>query len=84
LYRQPTLFIILWAILQPVNLRVVTKIFLSIASVTGAWFLGLWLGKISGSTVSHLYHVGDWVGYSIFLFIGDILHHFVDQYRKLI
>jgi hypothetical protein len=83
LIRQPTLFIILWAMLQPVNLKRVTKILLSIASITGAWLLGIWLGKTSGSSVSHLYRAAEWIGYSIFLFIGDIAHHLMDQYNMM-
>ena len=78
--RQPTLYIVLWAILLPVAISNYLKMVVCFFAVTGAWFLGIWLGKISGASVSHLYNVAEWVGYSIFLFIGDIAHHLIDQY----
>jgi hypothetical protein len=81
--RQPTLYIILWAIFQPVAINNSLKILLCIFSVTGAWLVGIWLGEISGASVSHLYNIADWVDYSIFLFIGDIAHHLIDQYSVM-
>jgi hypothetical protein len=79
--RQPTLYIVLWTILQPIESDKYVKIIICILSVTIAWMLGIWLGKISGASISHLYPTAEWVGYSIFLFIGDISHHLTDQYR---
>lgn len=84
LIRQPTLYIVLWTILQPIESDKHLKIIICVLSVTIAWLLGIWLGKISGASVSHLYHTAEWVGYSIFLFIGDIAHHLIDQYHALI
>jgi hypothetical protein len=81
LIRQPTLYIILWAILLPASISGFFKALICILSVTIAWLIGIWLGKISGASVSHLYPVGEWIGYSIFIFIGDIAHHLIDQYR---
>jgi hypothetical protein len=81
LIRQPTLYIILWAILQPASINGFFKALICILSVTIAWLIGIWLGKISGASVAHLYPVGEWIGYSIFIFIGDIVHHLIDQYR---
>jgi hypothetical protein len=78
--RQPTLYIVLWTILQPIESEKYIKIIICVLSVTIAWLLGIWLGKISGASVSHLYQTAEWVGYSIFLFIGDIVHHLIDQY----
>jgi hypothetical protein len=81
--RQPTLYIVLWAILQPVTINTYMKILICFLAVTGAWFLAIWLGKISGASVAHLYNTAKWVGYSIFLFIGDIAHHLIDQYNMI-
>jgi len=81
--RQPTLYMILWAILQPVESNNYVKIVICFVSVTVAWGIGIWLGKISGSSVSHIYNVAEWMGYSIFLFVGDIVHHLIDQYRMI-
>jgi len=81
LIRQPTLYVVLWAILQPIESDNFVKLIICFICVTIVWVIGIWLGKISGASVSHLYNVTGWVGYSIFLFIGDIVHHLVDQYR---
>jgi hypothetical protein len=78
--RQPALYVILWAILQPVIKSNFLKIFVCFSVVTGIWFAGIWLGTLSGASVSHFSGAAAWVRYSIFLFIGDIAHHLVDQY----
>jgi hypothetical protein len=78
--RQPMLYIILWAMLQPVVTNNYIKILVCFVAVTCTWFIGIWLGKIGGTSVSHLYNAAEWIGYGIFLFIGDIIHHLVDQY----
>ena len=81
--RQPMLYIILWAILQPVVKNNFIKILVCFVAVTGTWFVGIWLGKVGGSSISHIYNAAGWVGYSIFLFIGDIVHHLIDQYHMI-
>jgi len=78
--RQPMLYIILWTMLQPVIKSNYIKVFVCFVAVTGTWFAGIWLGKVSGSSISHLYNTAKWVSYTIFLFIGDIAHHLIDQY----
>jgi hypothetical protein len=80
--RQPALYIVLWAILQPAVINHYVKIVICFLSVTVAWFAGIWLGKVSGAAVLHIYHAAEWIAYSIFLFIGDIVHHLIDQYHK--
>jgi hypothetical protein len=79
--RQPMLYIILWAMLQPVVKNNYIKILICFAAVTGTWFVGISLGKVSGASISHLFDAAKWVSYTIFLFIGDILHHLIDQYN---
>lgn len=81
--RQPTLYIILWAMLQPVIPNNYAKITICFFAVTGAWVLGMWLGKISGNSISHIDYIAGWMGYTIFLFVGDIVHHLVDQYQTI-
>jgi hypothetical protein len=83
LIRQPTLYIVLWAILQPIESNKFVKIIICFISVTIVWLIGIWLGKLSGASVSHLYNFANWIGYSIFLFVGDIVHHLADQYSIL-
>jgi hypothetical protein len=84
LIRQPTLYVVLWAILQPIESDTFVKMIICFICVTLVWIIGIWLGEISGASVSRLYNLTGWVGYSIFLFIGDIVHHLVDQYHTLI
>ena len=81
--RQPTLYVILWAILQPFTRNNYLKMAICFLSVSGAWLLGIGLGMVSGNPVSHAYNIEKWIGYSIFLFIGDIAHHLIDQYTML-
>ena len=79
--RQPTLYIILWAILRPFATNNYFKIVICLLSITGTWLFGIWLGMIGGSSISRASDVEEWMRYSIFLFIGDVAHHLVDQYK---
>lgn len=81
--RQPTLYVVLWALFQPANMKTYLKILLSLMAVTGAWLIGIELGILSESSLLHLGGLENWTGYSIFLFIGDIFHHLLDQYQIL-
>jgi hypothetical protein len=81
--RQPTLYIILWAMLQPLNTPTITKVFICFFAVTGVWLFSVYLGEASSTGISRLYNVANWVGYSVFLFVGDIIHHLSDQYVLL-
>jgi hypothetical protein len=81
--RQPTLYLILWAILRPAGINTYLKILVCVFAVTGTWILGIGLGKMGGASFSHITVIADWAGYSIFLFVGDIVHHLLDQYRVL-
>jgi len=83
LIRQPTLYILFWSILEPSNTRFYKKLILSFLAITLTWLLGIWLGKLCRGWVSHIYHASDLLGYGIFLFIGDIIHHLIDQYQFL-
>jgi len=78
--RQPTLYILLWAILQPISMNSYLKVVICLFSVTGAWLLGIWFGKLNGAYLGHFYNLAQLMGYSLFLFIGDIFHHLIDQY----
>ena len=81
--RQPTLYIMLWTILQPLKSSVFSKIITCFMVITIVWVLGSWLGTYSGASLSRLHEVNEWLGYSIFLFIGDIVHHLADQYQRI-
>ena len=81
--RQPTLYVVLWALLQPIKSSLWTKGMICFLSVSVGWVIGSWLGKITGTSVSQFLQLREWLGYSIFLFIGDITHHLIDQYKSL-
>lgn len=81
--RQPALYFVLWALLRPAALSKPAMVFICIICVTITWVCGLLAGAISSLDVQHLSIVAKWAGYSIFLFVGDIVHHFVDQYRMI-
>ena len=80
--RQPTLYIVLLTILEPFYLNNYKRAIICFTTITIAWLIGLWLGKVSGATIAHSYNVSKWIGYSIFIFIGDIIHHLTDEYKS--
>ena len=80
--RQPTLYIVLLTILEPFYLNNYKRAIICFTTITIAWLIGLWLGKVSGATITHTYDISNWIGYSIFILIGDIVHHFTDEYRS--
>jgi|GEM_PF-2231254 len=81
--RQPTLYLILWGILQPSGMSKSVKMLFCFVVVTGAWLVGIGLGKMGGASFAHIHDFAEWIGYSLFLFIGDIAHHLIDQYRLI-
>jgi hypothetical protein len=80
--RQPALYIILWGMLTPFTLSRHRLLIVPIA-VTGIWFVGVYLGYEFFLHVSQ----ADWLepiaDQAMFLFLGDIIHHLYEEYRKL-
>ncbi len=83
LIRQPTLYILFWAILDPMKSNRYKKVVYSIFCVTIIWLIGIWLGKYISHSFRSFYLASNLLGYSIFLFFGDIFHHIQDEYKTL-
>ncbi len=80
LLRQPALYIVFWSMLQPFLINRTKKISISILSITGVWLVGMYLGTLLGTSVQEL-HINDvFLELSIFIFIGDIIHHLYDEF----
>jgi hypothetical protein len=79
--RQPALYLLVFGILEPFRISWKKKFGLAALAVTGVWALGFFVGQYGGGLVeqSELFH--KIIGYSIFLFIGDILHHLYDHFE---
>lgn len=80
LLRQPALYIVFWSMLQPFLINRTKKISISILSITGVWLVGMYLGTLLGTSIQEL-HINDvFLELSIFIFIGDIIHHLYDEF----
>lgn len=83
LARQPALYIILWGMLTPFTMRKYQRLFLIPLIVTGTWCTGLYIGQGLLHQVSIVPWLEPVVNQTVFLFIGDIIHHIVEESRKL-
>lgn len=79
LIRQPLLYVILFAMLSPFSLRRGTRWFVAVLAVTGVWFLGYEWGAHAANWTSLLSEAA--LAQGIYFFIGDIIHHIVDEYQ---
>lgn len=79
--RQPALYLLVFGILEPFHLSGKKKFGFALLAVTGVWVLGLLAGQYGGGLVeqSEIFHAI--IGYSIFFFIGDIVHHLYDHFE---
>lgn len=81
--RQPLLYVIFWAMITPFDVREVwKKILFVVIAVSGVWLLGLYVGQWGGEELEHFEYMHDVLGYAIFLFVGDIAHHVIDDIKK--
>ena len=81
--RQPALYVVLCATLQPFGGSRFQRAIVALMLVTGVWLLGVEAGKIGGQFIKQWERVSDLLGCSIFLFVGDICHHLFDEFQKL-
>ncbi len=79
LIRQPLLYIILFAMLDPFVVRRGVKWAIAVVAVTGVWFLGYEWGAHAANWSSLLSEAA--LAQGIYFFIGDIVHHIVDEYQ---
>ena len=80
LIRQPLLYVVFLAMLEPFVISRTLKIILAIACVTGIWILGYFAGShLSGITAFVSEAV---LAQGIWFFIGDIAHHLMDDFAR--
>jgi CHASE2 domain-containing sensor protein len=80
--RQPALYVVLWGMLTPFIAHKPSRLLIVPLAVTGVWFLGAYAGYelfLHINAVSWLEPIADM---AVFLFLGDILHHLHEEYRK--
>ncbi len=80
LLRQPALYVVFWSMLQPFLMNKTRKIGISIITITGVWIVGMYLGTIFGTSLQELQINDIFLELSIFIFIGDIIHHLYDEF----
>lgn len=81
--RQPALYVVLWGMLTPFVAFKSYRLFIVPFAVTGVWLLGAYIGFelfLHVNNASWLEPIADM---AVFLFLGDILHHIYEEYRKL-
>lgn len=83
LIRQPALYAIVFGMLSPFSAGRTKKILFAAIAVTGVWLLGLFAGQYWGGFIEQVGFLHDILGYSLFLFIGDIAHHLYDDWQRL-
>lgn len=81
--RQPTLYVLMWAMLEPFKTSKTIKIFTSLFAVTGIWLIGLGLGRLGIFAALEQSFLHEFISYGIFIFIGDIAHHAYDEFEKI-
>ncbi len=83
LIRQPALYVIVWATLQPFQVPWVQKVLFSFLMVTGIWALGTAIGMFAGGSIQQIPEIHGFLTCSIFIFVGDIVHHMMDEFRHV-
>lgn len=79
LVRQPTLYLVIWIVLKPFTQKMWKKVLFAIIAVTGVWALGVGIGTLGGHYLEQFKSLDTFFEYSIFLFVGDIIHHLFDE-----
>lgn len=83
LIRQPTLYVLMWAMLEPFTTPKFIKVLMSFFAVTGIWLIGLGLGRLGIFATLEQSFLHEFISYGIFIFIGDIAHHAYDEFEKI-
>lgn len=81
--RQPALYLVLWSMMAPfVSWRDMRLAIVPVA-VTGVWLLGVYLGRETYSVIASTQWLESMADMAVFLFLGDIIHHLTEEYRKI-
>lgn len=81
--RQPALYIVLWGMLAPFVTYRPTRLLLVPLIVTGTWLVGAYTGYALFDHITQTSWLEPIADMAVFLFLGDILHHIYEEYRKL-
>jgi hypothetical protein len=79
LIRQPALYVVIWGMLAPFSKKY-HKIIMSVLAVTGVWLLAMYIGTFASSYINQYSSLNGYIAMTIFIFLGDIIHHLVDEY----
>lgn len=82
LARQPVLYIVLWGMLTPFVGKKLSRIIIVPGIVSGVWLLGVYTGNQLFQSAGHIATLEPFVEYGVFIFLGDIIHHIIEEYRK--
>ncbi len=83
LARQPALYIVLWGMLAPFIAHKPYRLLIVPLAVTGVWILGAYTGYELFFHINQAVWLEPIADMALFLFLGDILHHIYEEYRKL-
>ncbi len=83
LARQPALYIVLWGMLTPFIANHYSRLAVLPVAVTGIWMLGAYLGFRLFETITEVPWLEIVADSAIYLFLGDIIHHLIEEYHKL-
>ncbi len=81
--RQPALYMVLLGMITPFVAHRHYRLLIVLLAVTGVWFLGAYLGYEFFVHVNQAEWLEPIADTAVFLFLGDILHHLHEEYRKL-
>ena len=81
--RQPALYIVLWGMLTPFITHKPYRLLVVPLAVTGIWLLGAYTGYELFLNINKATWLEPIADMAVFLFLGDILHHIYEEYRKL-
>ncbi len=81
--RQPALYIVLWGMITPFVIKRHHRVLIVLVTVTGVWLVGVALGRDLYLHISRAPWLGPIADQALFLFLGDLIHHIYEEYRKL-
>lgn len=81
--RQPALYIVLWGMITPFITGTYHRLLVVPIIVTGVWLIGVFLGQELFMHIDRAPWLEPLADQAMFLFLGDIIHHIIEEGRKL-
>ena len=81
--RQYVQYVSVGSLLEKGSHSGVSRSVIAICLVTGMWAIGLLFAHAVGDTLSGVPWVHVLVEYALFIFVGDSIHHTIEEYRKV-